>query len=283
MKLFTCQKHFIQELWQQLPWLFLEPRTGWVCPCSSTWMLQELLLLGFSYWLRASGKWVQILPFCAFAITSSLKRAFVRLSKYILSSARCWCQGYEVRHESAWVFPTLPLRPRPVAALGRLERGTNNDAEHDWGCFSPLSLPVLRTENTCDFLSASPSTFRTRSPCFPPQAEYRALGSWLPQQGGEDIHIFPTPFFSLVDISRCASSRLAKHKQAFRATGSWTRGPAGARVPSSPRHAHRGPARAGQPRNLPLPSSPGFLLIDFYFFFFFASFFSSLLPAKRCL
>lgn len=101
MKLFTCQKHFIQELWQQLPWVFLEPRTGWVCPCSSTWMLQELLLLGFSYWLRASGKWVQILPFCAFAITSSLKRAFVRLSKYILSSARCWCQGYEVRHESA--------------------------------------------------------------------------------------------------------------------------------------------------------------------------------------
>lgn len=38
-----------------------------------------------------------------------------------------------------------------------------------------------------------------------------------------DSQIFPTPFFSLVDISRCASSRLDKHKQAFRLTSAWTK------------------------------------------------------------
>lgn len=43
----------------------------------------------------------------------------------------------------------------------------------------------------------------------------------------ENLHIFPTPFFSLVDISRCASSRLAKYKQAFRLTSARTKAPAG--------------------------------------------------------
>lgn len=95
---------------------------------------------------------------------------------------------------------------------------------------SSLFLSAGNCLNPCVFLVASLMILRTCLPCFLPQAEYFVLGTWLPKQGGEDIHIFPTPFFSLVGISRCASSRLAKHKQAFRLTGSWTRGPVGMRV-----------------------------------------------------
>lgn len=124
---------------------------------------------------------------------------------------------------------------------------------------------LLGAENPYVFLAASCMTLRTRSPCFLPQAEYFVLGSWLPKQGREDIHIFPTPFFSLVGISRCASSRLAKHKQAFRLTGSWTRGPIGMRallpallaslrVPQPPPRSH----------SLQISLSQGHVLMDWF-------------------
>lgn len=255
--------------------------------------LQELLSFGFAVGSEHLVNGCKRSPLHAFAITTSLKRAFVELSKYILSGAKCWCQGHEA---TKWGWKCLGgARLAMVAQVCgtplKAWKGTNNNAEHDWGYFFPLSLTLLRTENTRVFSAASCSTFRTLSPCFLPQAEYCVLGTWLPKQGREDIHIFPTPFFSLVDISRCASSRLAKHKQAFRLTGSWTKGPAGARacVPCSPRQPRRAPALRTTPalhqahcwsrRASKYPSPKGFC----WLIYFFSSFFSSLLPTNWCL
>ena len=122
--------------------------------------------------------------------------------------------------EIPWVSLALPWWPRHAVSLGRIERAQIIMLSMVGSILFSLALPLLRMEYTCVFWAASRSTFRTRSPCFLPQAECCVLGTRLPEQGREDIHIFPTPFFSLVDISRCASSRLAKHKQAFRLTGS---------------------------------------------------------------
>lgn len=247
---------------------FLAAPPGW---------LWELLSLGFCHRLGASGKWVQALsPPCVCCRTLPEKGFCWPVQIYLV-----WCQGQEA---TRWGWKCLGVpRPAGVAQLcgtpWKAWKGTNNNnAEYDRGYFFPLSPPLLRTENTRVFLAASRSTFRTRSPCFLPQAQYRVLGTWLPKQGREDIRIFPTPFFSLVDISRCASSRLAKHKQAFRLTGSWTKGPAGARarVPCSPRQPRRAPALRTAPalhrphrrsgRASKYPSPKGFCWLIFFFF-----------------
>lgn len=67
MKLFTCQKHFIQELWQQLPWVFLEPRTGWVLSLqlhldAAGAALAWLFLLAQSIWKMGAN--TPLLCFC---------------------------------------------------------------------------------------------------------------------------------------------------------------------------------------------------------------------------
>lgn len=66
MKLFTCQKYFILELWQQLPWVLLEQDRMCFVLAAPPGCLQELLLLGFFFWLGASGKWVQMLSLPCF-------------------------------------------------------------------------------------------------------------------------------------------------------------------------------------------------------------------------
>lgn len=125
-------------------------------------------------------------------------------------------------------------------------------------------------------------TFQAHSPCFLPQAGYFVLGTWLPKQGREDIHIFPTPFFSLVDISRCASSRLAKHKQAFRLTGSWTRRSPTLR--SSPASGCPSPPHRPAPTASKYPSPKGICWwIDFFFPFSFFPPCCPLTDACKCL
>lgn len=106
MKLLICQNPSVGELWEQLPWVFLEQGSAWFVlagiSCSSPrGDCGSRSRLAFAIGSEHLVNGCKCSPLHVFAVAPSLKRAFVELSKYILSGVRA--TRLPGGDESAWV------------------------------------------------------------------------------------------------------------------------------------------------------------------------------------